>query len=67
MDELTLSQSTVSQHLKELKAAGLVKGDIEGVKVYYCIDELEWEMARTYISSFMTSFSNKNKCRYWKM
>jgi DNA-binding transcriptional ArsR family regulator len=36
--ELPLSQSTVSQHLKELKKAGLIKGDIEGPTVCYCLD-----------------------------
>lgn len=50
VDELPLSQSTVSQHLKELKAAGLIKGDIEGVKVCYCIDEKEWEIAKKYLN-----------------
>jgi DNA-binding transcriptional ArsR family regulator len=39
VDELPLSQSTVSQHLKELKAAGIIKGEISGVKTCYCIDE----------------------------
>ena len=39
VDELPLSQSTVSQHLKELKEAGLIKGEIDGTKVCYCIDE----------------------------
>lgn len=38
VDELPLSQSTVSQHLKELKKVGLIKGDIEGPTVCYCID-----------------------------
>ena len=46
VDELPLSQSTVSQHLKELKAAGLIKGDIDGVSVCYCIDEKEWNKAK---------------------
>jgi DNA-binding transcriptional ArsR family regulator len=46
VDELPLSQSTVSQHLKELKDAGLIKGEIEGVKVCYCIDEKEWKARR---------------------
>lgn len=46
VDELPLSQSTVSQHLKELKEAGLIKGNIDGVKVCYCIDEKEWRNAR---------------------
>lgn len=38
VDVLPLSQSTVSQHLKELKAAGIIKGEIEGVTSCYCID-----------------------------
>ncbi len=39
VDLLPLSQSTVSQHLKELKRVGLVKGEIEGPKVCYCVNE----------------------------
>jgi DNA-binding transcriptional ArsR family regulator len=62
VDELPLSQSTVSQHLKELKEAGLIKGDVEGVKVCYCIDEKEWETAKNYVSAFFTSYINKDKC-----
>jgi DNA-binding transcriptional ArsR family regulator len=62
VEELPLSQSTVSQHLKELKDAGLIKGDIEGVKVCYCIDEKEWESAKNYLSTFFGSYSNKTKC-----
>lgn len=62
VDELPLSQSTVSQHLKELKEAGLIKGDIDGVKVCYCIDEKEWENAKTYLTSMFEAFTNKNKC-----
>jgi DNA-binding transcriptional ArsR family regulator len=38
VDELPLSQSTVSQHLKELKKVGLIKGDIDGPSVCYCLD-----------------------------
>ena len=46
VDELPLSQSTVSQHLKELKEAGLIKGEIEGASVCYCIDEEAWAKAK---------------------
>lgn len=46
VDVLPLSQSTVSQHLKELKKAGIIKGEVEGVKVCYCIDQEQWEKAR---------------------
>ena len=62
VDELPLSQSTVSQHLKELKDAGLIKGEIDGVKICYCIDEKEWEAAKLYFKSLFVAYSNKNKC-----
>ena len=38
VEELPLSQSTISQHLRELKAAGIVQGNVEGTSVCYCID-----------------------------
>lgn len=63
VDELPLSQSTVSQHLKELKEAGLIKGDIEGTKVCYCIDEHEWNAAKNYLSELFSSYEpNSTKC-----
>jgi DNA-binding transcriptional ArsR family regulator len=62
VEELPLSQSTVSQHLKELKGAGLIKGDIEGVKTCYCIDEKEWMQAKNYLSSLLNSAVLKKDC-----
>lgn len=62
VDELPLSQSTVSQHLKELKEAGLIKGDIDGAKVCYCIDEKEWTNANAYLKSFFDSYTKKGSC-----
>ncbi len=63
VDELPLSQSTVSQHLKELKAAGLIKGDIEGAKVCYCIDEAEWNIAKNYMSDLFSAYkASTAKC-----
>jgi DNA-binding transcriptional ArsR family regulator len=56
VDELPLSQSTVSQHLKELKESGLIKGDIEGAKVCYCIDEKEWEAAKNYLNGLFDGY-----------
>ncbi len=41
-----LAQATVSQHLKELKLQGLIKGDIEGTSVCYCINESLWNKAK---------------------
>ena len=55
VEELPLSQSTVSQHLKELKQAGLIQGDIEGARVCYCIDEKEWKVAKERINQLFDS------------
>jgi len=46
VDLLPLSQSTVSQHLKELKRVGLVTGEIEGPKVCYCVDNKNLQKAK---------------------
>lgn len=62
VDELPLSQSTVSQHLKELKAAGLIKGEIEGVKVCYCINVEEWKLAQSTLNDLFNSYSNVGQC-----
>jgi DNA-binding transcriptional ArsR family regulator len=62
VNELPLSQSTVSQHLKELKNAGLIKGDIDGPSVCYCIDEKAWNRAKKQVGDFMESFVGRNCC-----
>lgn len=62
VDELPLSQSTVSQHLKELKKAGLIKGDIEGPSVCYCIDEKAWAKAKKVVGELFESFKGQNCC-----
>jgi DNA-binding transcriptional ArsR family regulator len=59
VEELPLSQSTVSQHLKELKDAGLIKGNIDGVKVCYCIDEKEWKTAKSYLNELFVNYEAK--------
>lgn len=61
VDELPLSQSTVSQHLKELKEAGLIKGDIDGVSVCYCVDEKEWLKAKTQLNQLFDKFTAQAK------
>lgn len=63
VDEIPLSQSTVSQHLKELKAAGLIKGEIEGAKVCYCIDLKEWKSAHGMLNQLFENYNeNKTPC-----
>lgn len=47
VEELPLAQATVSQHLKELKNVGLIKGEIEGPKVCYCINPVVWHAVKT--------------------
>lgn len=54
--ELPLSQSTVSQHLKELKEAGLIRGDIDGAHICYCIDTQTWNAAKHLLGEFLESY-----------
>ena len=62
VDELPLSQSTVSQHLKELKEAGIIKGEIDGVKTCYCIDENNWTKMSVLFNKMFDSFTIAKKC-----
>ena len=63
VEELPIAQSTVSQHLKELKKAGLIKGEIEGVSTCYCINEVEWNKAKVVLNEFFKKpTSLKIKC-----
>lgn len=59
VEDLPISQSTVSQHLKALKESGLIKGEIDGTSVCYCIDEKEWKKAKIAIGELMESFAGK--------
>lgn len=43
---LPIAKSTLSQHLKELKDAGLIQGEIEGTKIRYCLNEQNWNIAK---------------------
>jgi ArsR family transcriptional regulator, arsenate/arsenite/antimonite-responsive transcriptional repressor len=65
VDVLPLSQSTVSQHLKELKSARLIKGNVDGPKSCYCINYSEFELAVAKIDKFFTQILNSkvdNEC-----
>ncbi len=59
--ELPLAQPTVSQHLKELKNAGLIKGDIEGNTICYCIDEKAITKLESYFAMISTTLAKKKK------
>ena len=63
VNELPLAQPTISQHLKELKNAGIIKGEIEGKSICYCIEEKTIEFIRVYFSNISNVLSkNKNNC-----
>ncbi|HZW39240.1 MAG TPA: metalloregulator ArsR/SmtB family transcription factor [Ignavibacteriaceae bacterium] len=58
VDELPLAQSTVSQHLKELKNAGIIQGEIEGPKMCYCINKKTIETINTQFNELFGSLNN---------
>src|SRR5476651_307727 len=62
VDELGLAQATISQHLKELKTAGLIKGTIEGVSVCYCINTETWNDLKNQLGGFLNTVEVKNNC-----
>ncbi len=52
---LPLSQSTISQHLKELRRIGIIRGNIEGPKICYCINAKIWQKAQKMIGRIFSS------------
>jgi DNA-binding transcriptional ArsR family regulator len=63
VNELPLAQPTVSQHLKELKNAGLIKGEIDGNSICYCIDEKVIAKLQKYFANMSAKLTNKkNNC-----
>ncbi|SDN02781.1 ArsR/SmtB family transcription factor [Siphonobacter aquaeclarae] len=62
VDELPLAQATVSQHLKELKRIGIIKGEINPPRVCYCINEVVWEEARQTFGSLFDIYVGASTC-----
>ncbi len=62
VDELGLAQATISQHLKELKNAGLIQGTIDGVSVCYCIEPKAWQLLQDQLGAFMQSYIGERNC-----
>lgn len=63
VNEIGLAQPTISQHLKELKNTGLIKGDIEGTRVCYCINQKKWTaMENLFIEFLSQKTSPNNEC-----
>lgn len=62
VNELPLAQPTISQHLKELKNAGLIKGNVEGNSICYCINEKAIEKLQNYFGGIAARLEKKNNC-----
>lgn len=62
VNKLPLAQPTVSQHLKELKNAGIIKGTIEGTTVCYCINENILGQLNAYFTSVLNQVKNQKCC-----
>lgn len=63
VNEIGLAQPTISQHLKELKHLGLIKGSVEGTSVCYCIDKENWTEMKKLMTNFLDQdLSNSADC-----
>ena len=60
-EELPIAKATVSQHLKELKNAGLIQGEVEAPKVRYCINREVWEEAQLLFGEFFGQYIHKKE------
>ena len=63
VEEIGLAQPTISQHLRELKNLGIIKGTVEGTSVCYCINQEYWtETATLFTSFFSQNLNTKGDC-----
>lgn len=60
---LPIAKATVSQHLSELKDAGLIQGEIQPPKVKYCINKENWELAKQLMDEFMSICKSTRCCK----
>ena len=62
MEVIPLAQSTISQHLKELKNAGLIQGEVNPPKIKYCINKENWKKAKELFYNFFNNENLKTSC-----
>ena len=62
VDDLPLAQATVSQHLRALKEANLIKGNVEGTSVCYCIHTEGWKKAQHILADLFEKFTDPDCC-----
>ena len=62
VDEIALAQPTISRHLKELKAIGIIQGSIEGTSVNYCIDPNKWREIQGLFNGLFDTYALDQDC-----
>jgi len=62
VEELGLAQATISQHLRELKDAGLITGTVEGTSVCYCIEPRAWARAEAAFAKLFAAYRPITRC-----
>ena len=62
VDEIKLAQPTVSQHLKELKNAGIIQGEIDGKSICYCINPESFKKMEHFIDQIFHKIHQQNNC-----
>lgn len=62
LEVIPLAQSTISQHLKELKEAGLIKGEVKAPKIKYCIHHENWIKAKNLFNTFFEKHTINMSC-----
>ena len=62
VNEIGLAQPTISQHLKELKHLGLIRGNVEGTRVCYCIDPENWSKMKEVMVQFLNQDISQTAC-----
>ena len=62
VNEVPLAQPTISRHLKELKAIGIIKGTIEGTKMNYCIDAERWRVVQATLNQLFDTYLLDQDC-----
>lgn len=62
VEDIGLAQPTISQHLKELKNAGLIQGTIEGTSVCYCLNAKNWTALKTLLNTFLNRDITDSNC-----
>lgn len=60
--EIGLAQATISQHLRELKAIGIIQGNIEGTSVNYCINPIKWKEMKALFNAMFDRFTCEDCC-----